>query len=181
MSKMSTPSSPLAYIPPLIDGACGTVLRAEQPTMSLLRDDARVMVNMMPAMLASLWTELMCHARSMSWADMGDMLIHVGLSIMELYMLVALIPLCLIMPGAVSALWCCACAMMIMGFARILNGKSRVIRCMAGSDGWMMGQEAEDEKWIYVGGMELRFVASLPLVGPWVVLTLQIAPVVYQP
>ncbi|KAB5566244.1 hypothetical protein GE09DRAFT_1106036 [Coniochaeta sp. 2T2.1] len=155
LTKMGTSSASLAYIPPLIDGACGTVLRAEQPTMSLLRDDARVLMSMVPAMFTSLWTELMCHAQSMSWADLGDLSIHLGLTIMELYMLVALIPLCLIMPGAVSMLWSGACAMMIMGFARILNGKSRVVRCMAGSDGWMMGQESEDEKWIYVGGMEL--------------------------
>ncbi|OIW24656.1 hypothetical protein CONLIGDRAFT_636786 [Coniochaeta ligniaria NRRL 30616] len=162
---MTAPSSPLAYIPPLIDGACGTVLRAEQPTMSLLRDDARVMMGMMTTMFTALWTELMCHARRMSWADMGDVLIHVGLAVMELHMVVAAVPLFLIMPGAVSALWCTACAMMIMGFARILNGKSRVIRCMAGSDGWMMGQEAEDEKWIYVGGMELssRHLATMTL------------------
>lgn len=134
------------------------MLRAEQPTMSLLRDDARVMVSMMPTMFTSLWTELMCHARSLSWADVGDGLIHLSLTVMELYMMVALIPLFLVMPGAVTALWCGVCAVIIMGFARILNGKSRVIRCMAGSDGWMMGQEAEDEKWIYVGGMELRYV-----------------------
>lgn len=153
---MSTPPSPLAYIPPLIDGACGTVLRAEQPALSLLRDDTRVLTRMMPALFKSLWAELLCHGRSMSWADMGDVLIHTGLTIMELCMLVALIPLCLTMPGVVSALWCCACAIMITGCTRILNGKSRVVRCTAGSDGWMMGQEAEDEKWIYVGGMELR-------------------------
>lgn len=156
LTKLATPSSPLAYIPPLIDGACGTVLRAEQPTMSLLRDDARVMLSMMPTIITSLWTELMCHVRSMSWADMGDILVHAVLTILELYMMIAIVPLCLIMPGAVSALWLCACTMAIIGFARLLNGKSRVIRCMAGSDGWMMGQEAEDEKWIYVGGMELR-------------------------
>jgi hypothetical protein len=114
------------------------------------------MMSMMPTMFTSLWTELMYHGRSMSWADVGDILIHVCLTIMELYMIVAVIPLFLIMPGAVSALWCGACAMMIMGLARMLNGKNRVIRCMAGSDGWMMGQEAEDEKWIYVGGLELR-------------------------
>lgn len=160
MTKMSTLSSPLAYIPPLIDGACGTVLRAEQPTMSLLRDDARVLMRMIPAMFSSLWNELLCHAKSMSWADMGEVLIHTGLTIVEMHMLVAAIPLCLIMPGAVSVLWCCACAMMITACARILNGKSRVIRCTTGSDGWMMGQEAEDEKWIYVGGMELRLVTQ---------------------
>jgi len=148
----------MAYIPPLIDGACGTVLRAEQPTMSLLRDDARVVTNMLPAMLTSLWTELMCHARSMSWADVGDVLVHLGLTLMELHLLVAVVPVFLVMPGAVSALWLGACAMVIMGLAQVLNGKNRVIRCSAGSDGWMMGQEAEDEKWIYVGGMELRLV-----------------------
>jgi hypothetical protein len=114
------------------------------------------MANVMPLMAMSLWSELVCHARAMSWEDMGDLLIHAGLTVMELWMLVALVPMFLIMPGAVTAFWCAACAMTIMGLARILNGKSRVVRCVAGSDGWMMGQEAEDEKWIYVGGMELR-------------------------
>jgi hypothetical protein len=156
MTKMTTPTLPLTYIPPLVDGACGTVLRAEQPTMSLLRDDSRAMMRMMPTLLSALWTELLCHGRSMSWADMAHLVIHVGLTVMELSMLVVIIPLWLAMPGAVFALWFTACTTMIMGLASVLNGKSRVIRCMAGSDGWMMGQEAEDERWMYVGGMELR-------------------------
>lgn len=149
-------TSPLSYIPPLIDGACGTVLRAEQPTSSLLREDARVTMRMVPGLFWSLWTELLCNCRSMSWADMGDVLVHIALTIIELYAMVGLIPLWLAMPGAVFALWCCACAILIAGLSRMLNGPSRIIRCSAGQDGWMMGQESEDERWIFVGGMELR-------------------------
>lgn len=156
VSMTKSGSTPMTYIPPLIDGACGTVLRAEQPTASLLRDDVKAMARMIPNMFRSLWSELLCNGRKMSWADMCDALVHVNLTVMELAMMVGMIPLWLVLPGLAFAGWCAVCVMIIASFSKLVNGKNRVIRCAAGSDGWMMGQEAEDERWIYVGGMGLR-------------------------
>lgn len=151
-------STPMTYIPPLIDGACGTVLRAEQPTATLFWEDVKAMVKAGPAFFQSLWNQVLCSGKKMAWADMVDVTIHVALTLLEMAVMVNFIPLFLFLPGFFFALWFGFCVMLIAGLSRIVNGKNRVIRCAAGSDGWMMGQESEDERWIYVGGMELRFV-----------------------
>jgi hypothetical protein len=150
----------MTYIPPLIDGACGTVLRAEQPTATLFWEDVKAMVKAGPAFFQSLWNQVLCSGNKMSWTDMVDVAVHVALTLLEMAVMVHFIPLFLFLPGFFFALWFGFCVMLIAGLSRIVNGKIRVIRCAAGSDGWMMGQESEDERWIYVGGMELRFVTT---------------------
>jgi hypothetical protein len=151
-------NTPMTYIPPLIDGACGTVLRAEQPTAMLFWEDAKAMVRAGPAFSRSLWNQVLCSGNNMSWADMTDVCVHVTLTLLELTMMVNFIPVFLFLPGFFFVVWLGFCLMLIAGLSRIVNGKNRVIRCAAGSDGWMMGQESEDERWIYVGGMDLRYM-----------------------
>lgn len=117
-------------------------------------------MTMVPALAKSLWAELVCHGQKMSWADGRDVAVHVSLTVVELFMVMGVIPIWLVLPGFAFAMWAGFCVLVIAGLSSLVNGKSPVIRCAAGSDGWMMGQEAEDERWIYVGGMELRYVVT---------------------
>ncbi|KAK0707687.1 hypothetical protein B0H67DRAFT_494367 [Lasiosphaeris hirsuta] len=81
------------------------------------------------------------------------MMMHTMLACMEMCMMVAAIPLCMMLPGAMFAMWMFACACMVMAMCWMLNGPEQMHQCTAGSEGWMMGQDAEDEKWMFVGGM----------------------------
>lgn len=146
----------VVYIPPLIDGACGTALRVQQPPLSLLRDDASAMMQMMPQLFWALWAEFVANGGTMTWADRMDILTHIALVVIEVYMLVAVLPLWLILPGVLFAAWLCGCVSLILSLSWLLHGKQQAIRCTAGSEGWMMGQEVEDEKWIVVEGMGIR-------------------------
>lgn len=96
----------------------------------------------------------------MSWADRMDILTHVALVVIEVYMLVAVLPLSLILPGVLFVAWLCGCAGLIVSLSWMLHGKHRAVRCTAGSEGWTMGQEVEDEKWIVVEGMGIRLEPS---------------------
>ncbi|KAK3381945.1 hypothetical protein B0H63DRAFT_495379 [Podospora didyma] len=81
------------------------------------------------------------------------MMMHAVLMCMEMCMMVAAVPLCLMLPGAMFAMWMCACAVVVMAMCWMLNGSEQMHQCTAGSEGWMMGPESEDEKWMFMGGM----------------------------
>ncbi|KAH8900318.1 hypothetical protein GQ53DRAFT_633793 [Thozetella sp. PMI_491] len=85
------------------------------------------------------------------------MLAHAALILIEVPMLMAAIPLWMTLPGAAFAAWMTGCLAVVYGITQLLNDtkKDPLVRCFAGSDGWMMGQEADDERWVYVGGMGL--------------------------
>lgn len=153
-SNASPPS--VVYIPPLVDGACGTALRAQQSALRLLRDDASAMMRMMPRMSRALWTEFVANGGTMSWADRMDILIHIALVAIELYMLVAVLPLWFALPGILFCTWFCGCAGLVLALSWKLNVKHHVDRCSAGTAGWMMGQETDDERWIVIEGMGIR-------------------------
>jgi hypothetical protein len=94
-----------------------------------------------------------------SWADSAAMVLYVALAGLELGVILAAVPLWCVLPGAVFALWAAACAAVVAAMCWMLNGKEQMYRCDAGSEGWMMGQEVEDEKWMFLGGMGMRCVS----------------------
>ncbi|KAK3316587.1 hypothetical protein B0H66DRAFT_519607 [Apodospora peruviana] len=83
------------------------------------------------------------------------MMLQVVLASMEICMMVAAIPLSLMLPGAMFAAWTCCCAAVVVAMCWLLNAKEQMYQCMttASSEGWMVGQENDDEKWMFLGGM----------------------------
>ncbi|KAK3682280.1 hypothetical protein B0T22DRAFT_501738 [Podospora appendiculata] len=81
------------------------------------------------------------------------MIMHMLLTAMEMCIMVACVPLYIMCPGMVFAVWTGCCAMMVMAMCWMLNGREMMHQCMSGSEGWMMGQENDDEKWMFMGGM----------------------------
>ncbi len=151
MSSTTTPPS-VTYIPPLRDGACGTTPRSQQPLWSVMRHEMAQMMRMMPTFC---WA-LLVRRRPASWADTAEMMLHVMLACLEMGMMLAAVPLWFILPGGLFAAWGCACAGMVMAMCWMINGREQMYQCNARSESWMMGQEAEDEKWVFFGGMGMR-------------------------
>ncbi len=91
--------------------------------MSLVRDDARVVIGSMPGVLRCLWRELA--PRRMSWASRGEVLVHcVPRRRRAAHDGRARAPRSwhLRLPrAACSPSWLGACAMVVMGAARMLN------------------------------------------------------------
>ncbi len=110
-------------------------------------------------MFLTAWQDCVSNRPGRSWADCGDLLTHTALTIIEVYVLVAMIPLWVALPGAMFGMWMMGCMAVVYCLAWLLNGtmKEQVAQCSEGSDGWMMGQEADDERWMFVGGMGLRY------------------------
>lgn len=85
---------------------------------------------------------------------------HAGLALFETYMLVFTIPLWLCLPGALFAVWMACCSALILGMGWSLNrrnARGEVLRSPSPTaDGWMIGQEIEDERWFFVAGMGTR-------------------------
>ncbi len=146
--------SPVTYIPPLCDGASGTMPRSQLSTWAMMRQEVMQMMRMMPSMC---WA-MIAQRKSMSWADMGDMMMHTMLACMEMCMMVMAMPLWVMMPGAMFAMWMGMCAMVVMAMCWMLNGNEQMHQCMAGAESWMMG-EGEDEKWMFMGGMGMRLAS----------------------
>jgi hypothetical protein len=155
-TKTLSMSSPVTYIPALCDGACGTTPRSQMPMMAMLRHETAQMMQMMPSLC---WAMLTQH-QQMSWADMGDMVMHTALACMEMAMMAAALPLCMMLPGAMFMTWLTVCAAMVMAMCWMLNGREQMHQCSAGSggaEGWMMDHDAHsDEKWLFIGGMGTR-------------------------
>ena len=157
--KTSSMSSPVTYIPALCDGACGTTPRSQMPMMAMLHHEMAQMMQMMPSLC---WAMLTQH-QQMSWADMGDTMMHTMLACMEMAMMAAALPLCMMLPGAMFMTWLTVCAAMVMAMCWMLNGREQMHQCNSGAEGWMMGHEGEDEKWMFVGGMGMRYAFLPPL------------------
>jgi hypothetical protein len=86
-------------------------------------------------------------------------LLQMHLACVELCVLAAAVPLVAVLPGVVFTVWMAGCAAYVAGVCWVLNGGKRgqrgaMYQCEAESKEWMaMGQEGEDEKWLFVGGM----------------------------
>lgn len=147
-------SSSVMYVPPLIDGACGTLPNAQQPALALMRRDVRAAARMLPGLMRAVWGS---ETRSWRcWSDVRMMALHGMLLVLESYMLLFAAPLFLGLPGVMFVTWLAGCMAMVMGLSHLLNGSDVVLSCKAGTDGWMMGQETDDERWFFVGGMAQR-------------------------
>ncbi len=116
----------------------------------------REMTQMMRMMPTFCWA-LLVRRRPASWADTAEMMLRVMLACLEMGMMLAAVPLWFILPGGLFAAWGCVCAGMVMAMCWMMNGKEQMYQCNAGSESWMMGQEAEDEKWVFLGGMGMRY------------------------
>lgn len=145
----------MTYTPPLRDGACGTTPRAQQPLWTLVRRELAQMLRLMPGLCWAMVTQ----SGAVAWVDRAAMGLHAALACLEMGMLLAAVPR-LVLPGGVFAVWVCVCAGMVAAMCWMLNGRAQMHLCNAGagSEGWMMGQEAEDEKWLFVSGMGMRCV-----------------------
>ena len=152
MGGMKNMNSPMTYIPPLCDGACGTTPRSQMPMMEMMYQEMMAMMRMVPTIC---WAMVM-QRRHMSWADMGHMAMQMVLACMEMCMMVAAIPMYMMLPGFMFAVWVCCCGLMCMCMCWMLNGKEQMYQCVTGSESWMMGQESDDEKWMFMGGMGMR-------------------------
>ncbi|KAK4237310.1 hypothetical protein C8A03DRAFT_44808 [Achaetomium macrosporum] len=148
----SVTTSPLTCIPPLRDGACGTTPRLQQPLWSVMRREMGQTLGMMPTLFWANYTMLF---QTASWAGIAETMLRLVLACLEMGIMLAALPLWLMLPGAMFAMWLGACAGFILAMCWMLNGKEQMYQCSAGSgsEGWMMGQEAEDEKWMFLGGM----------------------------
>jgi hypothetical protein len=109
-------------------------------------------------MMPTLCWAMLVQRKPTSWADTAAMLLHVVLACLEMGIMLMAVPLWFLLPGIVFAAWGCVCAGMVMGMCWMVNGREQMYQCNAGSEGWIMGQEAEDEKWLFVGGMGMRYV-----------------------
>ncbi|KAH6617194.1 hypothetical protein F5144DRAFT_660093 [Chaetomium tenue] len=155
------PSPPLTYIPPLLDGACGTTPHSQHPLPTALHHELTHTLPLLPTLCRALLLQrFLPHP------------LYLLLACFEVGVLLAAVPLWFVLPGVVFAGWVAGCVGVggvVVGWG--LNGGmgkgERVLRCDAavdgeggvgggagGGDGWMMGQEvAEDEKWLFLGGM----------------------------
>ncbi|KAK0615592.1 hypothetical protein B0T17DRAFT_497079 [Bombardia bombarda] len=116
----------------------------------MLQHDMASMMRMLPQFCRAVVSE----RKHMSWADMRDMVLHTVLACLEMCMMAAAVPLYLLLPGVMFMTWMCACAVVVMGMCWMLNGQEQMHRCTsAGLAESRMGQEMEDERWMFMGGM----------------------------
>ncbi len=160
--SFTTATSPsVTYIPPLVDGACGTVPQAQKGRASSLWTDVQFLVSMLPELCRRGWQNRAATWRMVSWREVGEFLTQLALSAAEMSMLASVVPLWLCLPGVLFFSWVMGCAAMIMGASWLLEGSGpRIIRCAVGLDSWMMGQDVEDEKWIFLGGLGQTYVGE---------------------
>lgn len=148
---------PLAvtFVPSLIDGACGTLPNPRRSTIERMRSDMSHAFALLPDMVRAAaprrWS-------SMSRMEMVEMAQHLCLAMVEMCVLTWTVPLWACLPGVLFAAWVGCCMSVIMGMVWMLNGRRsgrHMIRSTVAGD-WMMGQDMEDERWFFVGGMGMR-------------------------
>lgn len=150
-NKMAAPS--VTYIPQLIDGACGTMPHSQRSVLQRLRADLSSAARLLPALV---------QAALVARVSILEMVQHLGLALLEAAMLVSVVPLWLFCPGVVFLLWLGGCSALVMGASWSLNGgrgatRGRIVRAPSpAADGWLMGQDVDDERWFFVGGMGVR-------------------------
>lgn len=157
MSTSSPGQMPLGvtFIPSLIDGACGTLPSPQRSAMERMRGDMSRALALLPDMIRASMPRRWI---SISRMEMMEMAQHACLAMLETCFLACIVPLWACLPGLVLAIWMGCCMSVIMGMAWMLNGRrsaGQMIRSTAAGD-WMMGQDMEDERWFFVGGMGMR-------------------------
>lgn len=121
-----TSSSPITYIPPLIDGACGTVPRAQkQPLSQSLSSDAFYLVKLLPELALSAWEGLFANEGAAigeenagsRWGELADLVLQLAVSAVELNILFFATPIWLFLPGVFFAGWLLPMLCVIWGTA----------------------------------------------------------------
>lgn len=157
MNTLGSGHMPLGvtFIPSLIDGACGTLPNPQRSFMERMRGDMSHALALLPDMLRAAMPRRL---GSVSRMEMMEMAQHTCLAMLEMCFLACVVPLWACLPGLMFAIWMGCCMSTIMGMVWMLNGGGsarQMIRSTVAGD-WMMGQEMEDERWYFVGGMGMR-------------------------
>jgi len=115
-------------------------------TVAMLRRDLAMMLPTMPRMCSAVLTR----RRYMSWADLGHSAMQAVLSCVEMGIMLAALPMYLMLPGVMFAMWMGGCALVVMAMCWLMNDSSaETHHCMAGCD----GNAPDDEKWLFMSGM----------------------------
>ncbi|KAG6361252.1 hypothetical protein INS49_009476 [Diaporthe citri] len=154
MNNTMAGQMPLAvtFIPSLIDGACGTLPNPRRSAMERMRGDMSHALTLLPDMLRAAMPRRWASASRM---EMMEMVQHACLAMLEMCFLACVVPLWACLPGLMFAAWMGCCMSMIMCMVWMLNGRGsagQMVRSTAAGD-WMMGQDMEDERWFFVGGV----------------------------
>lgn len=155
----------VTYIPPLIDGACGTVPLAQKPTLQLLHDDLREMWQMMPGLMASLRTHVANHRAHLSKSHLKDIIVQLSLAIVEVGMITLAIPLFIVLPGILFAAWLAFSMSMVLGLSWLMNGNDIIVNCDEFGNSTPEAEE-DEEKWIFIGGMGTRLALPPTIMCP---------------
>ncbi|WYZ42324.1 hypothetical protein EsH8_VI_000023 [Colletotrichum jinshuiense] len=148
--KICGPS--VTYIPPLIDGACGTVPLAQKPTLQLLHEDLQEMWRMMPGLMASLRTHVANHRQHLSKSHLKDIIVQLSLAIVEVGVMTLAIPLFMVLPGFFFAMWLGVSMSLVLGLSWLMNGNEIMVNCDEFGNR-TIEVEDDDERWIFIGGM----------------------------
>ncbi|TLD04251.1 uncharacterized protein PgNI_12018 [Pyricularia grisea] len=175
---LTTPASPspITYIPPLIDGACGTVPRAQKQSLSQsLSSDAFSLVKLLPELAFSAWEGLFTNDGAAigdenagsQWGRVADLVLQLAVSAVELNILFFATPMWLFLPGLFFAGWLLPMLCVVWGIARLLNTREPIYcqprpaqpesvgRAPRSSIWSTHNSEGEDERWFFVSGMSL--------------------------
>ncbi|KAF6838336.1 hypothetical protein CPLU01_02448 [Colletotrichum plurivorum] len=142
----------VTYIPPLIDGACGTVPLTQKPTLKLLHDDLREMWHMMPGLMASLRLHVANHRAHLSKSHLKDIIIQLSLAIVEVGMITLALPLFTILPGLLFVVWLGISMSLVLGLSWLMNGNDIIVSCDEFGNTTAEAEE-DEEKWLFLGGM----------------------------
>lgn len=151
-SRPTSSSPSVTYIPPLIDGACGTTPNTRRPFAQQLQHEISQAARLLPTLIVGA---------AVARASIFEAAQHVALALLECCILALTIPLWLVLPGVFFAIWLGCCSALILAVSSSLNGgrraRGQIIQTPSPSaDGWMMGQENDDEQWFFVGGLGIR-------------------------
>ncbi|TDZ13880.1 hypothetical protein Cob_v013054 [Colletotrichum orbiculare MAFF 240422] len=142
----------VTYIPPLIDGACGTVPLGQKPPLSLLQEDLREMWQMMPGLMASLRLHVANHRAHLSKSHLKDIVVQLSLAIVEVGMITLAGPLFIVLPGLFFTIWLAISLSLVYGLSCLMNGSNVVVNCDELGNSTAEAEE-DEEKWIFIGGM----------------------------
>jgi len=103
------------------------------------------------------------------FANIRDNTLHLILAFLETFFLLAALPVFLFLPGCLSLLVAGACAVLVMGLIRPMQG-ARIAYSAMGEEVLEGAKRFEGERWVFVNGIATGSVRYLIVVGDTVVL-----------
>jgi hypothetical protein len=145
----------MSYILPIMDGATGTIpLTHQHSVMSLLTTDAPHFIRAIPRMISSLASALARRRNKLIWRELREVGLYLLLSVIELQLALAAVPLWLMGPGFLVLPLFCAQIGIIWYLIRLINRGRRVFKYASElSKGANQGR-GDHNRWTVVGGME---------------------------